>query len=61
VYVDDILVVGDRAAVQGVKKRLSSLFTTTDLGTCTHFVGMKIERRPDGLFLSLRQFAEKIF
>ena len=60
VYVDDILVVGDRAAVQGVKKRLSSLFKTTDLGTCTHFVGMKIERRPSGLFLSQRPFAEKI-
>ena len=59
-YVDDILVVGVRTAVQGVKKRLSSLFNTTDLGTCTHFVGMKVERRPSGLFLSQRPFAEKI-
>ena len=60
VYVDDILVVGDRAAVKGVKKRLSSLFKTTDLGTCTHFIGMKMERRPDGIFLSQRPFSEKI-
>ena len=60
VYFDDILVAGDRAAVQGVKKRLSSLFSTSDLGTCTHFVGMKIERRPAGLFLSQRPFGEKI-
>ena len=60
VYVDDILVVGDRAAVQGVKKRLSTLFSTTDFATCTHFVGMKIERRPAGLFLSQRPFAENI-
>ena len=59
-YVDEILVVSDRAAVQGVKKRLYSLFSTTDLGTCTHFVGMKIERRPAGLFLSQRPFGEKI-
>ena len=59
-YVDDIIVVGDRAAVQGVKKRLSSRFFTTDLTTCTHFVGMNIERRPAGLFLSQRTFAEKI-
>ena len=43
-----------------MKKRLSSLLSTTDLGTCTHFVGMKIERRPAGLFLSQRPFAENI-
>ena len=60
VYVDDILVFRDWASVQCVKKRRSSLFSTTGLGTCTHFVGMKIERRPAGLFLSQRPFAEKI-
>ena len=36
------------------------MFTTTDLGACTHFIGMKIERLPNGLFLSQRPFAEKI-
>ena len=43
-----------------VKQRISGIFKTTDLGTCTHFIGMKIEHLPDGLFLSQRPFAEKI-
>ena len=60
VYVDDILVVGDGAAIQDVKERLSSLFTVTDLGACTHFLGIKIERSAKGMFLSQKPFAEKI-
>lgn len=45
VYVDDILVVADRAAVDDVKKRLSSLFYMTDLGSYTHFSGINISTR----------------
>lgn len=60
VYVDDILVLGYRRAVQGVKDRLAGLFTTTDLGFCAHFLRIKIERGPYGMFLSQRPFTEKI-
>ena len=60
VYVDEIIVVGDLEAVQGVKRRLSSLFTVTDLGACTHFLGVKIERTVSSLFLTQKPFAEKI-
>ena len=60
VYVDDIMVVGDARNVQTVKALLASMFTTTDLGLCTHFLGIKLERRPFGLFLTQRPYIEKI-
>lgn len=60
VYVDDILVVGDGATFQDVKRYLSRTFRTTDLEACTHFIGMKVERRLGGIFLSQRPFSEKI-
>lgn len=60
VYVDNILVVGDRATIQEVKKHLSRMFRTTNLGACTHFIGMKDERRLYVIFLSQRSFAEKV-
>lgn len=60
VYVDDILVVGDGETVQDVKQRLSGIFSVTDLGACTYFIGMKVDRTEQGIFLSQRPFAEKI-
>lgn len=52
VYFDDILFVGDRAAIQRVKERLGSRFTATDIGACTHFLGVKIDRVRNSLFIS---------
>ena len=43
-----------------VKKKFSFIFKTTDLGICTHCLGIKIERRPSGLFLTERPYVEKI-
>lgn len=57
---DDNLLVGDRRAVQGAKERLQGLFTTTDLGSRTHFLEIKIERLQSGLSISKRPLAKKI-
>ena len=59
VYVDDILVVGDGEAIQGVNRRLSILFTVTDLGSCKQFLGFKIERIVNRLFPTQKPFAER--
>ena len=43
-----------------MKRNLSNLFTVTDLGACTHILGVKIERTVNGLFLPQKPFAQKI-
>ena len=60
VYVDDLLMVGTETAVSRVKQELARRFTTSDLGECTHFLGIKVERRTNGLFLSQKAYAERI-
>lgn len=60
VYVDDILIVGDTAATRSVKMKLASVFTTTDLGVCTHFLGIKIESHVSSFVLSQSAHEEKI-
>lgn len=60
VYVDDIILAGQRDAVDDVKKMLAERFKITDLGNCTHFLGFKIDRTAFGIFLSQRPFTEKI-
>lgn len=44
VYVDDIQIIGIRALVDWVKGELHQRFKTTDLGPCTYYLGMRMER-----------------
>ena len=44
VYVDDIQIVGHRLLVDWLKKELHNRFKTTDLGPCTYYLGMRMER-----------------
>jgi hypothetical protein len=44
IYVDDLLLVGDRDAVNAAKKELVSLYEMTDLGLAKRFLGISIER-----------------
>jgi hypothetical protein len=44
VYVDDILLVGSLEAITRVKEELAQLFTVTDIGEATFFLGISITR-----------------
>ena len=44
VYVDDIQIVGLRPLVDWVKAKLYAQYKTTDLGPCTYYLGMRMER-----------------
>lgn len=59
-YVDDLLVIGVRRNVASAKLKISENFTVTDVGPCTYLLGMKIERRHDGLFSSQSSYARRI-
>lgn len=60
VYVDDMLITGNDEGVTMVKHLFSERFIITDLGVCHHFLRIKIEYTPNGIFLSQRPYMEKI-
>jgi Reverse transcriptase (RNA-dependent DNA polymerase)/Integrase core domain len=47
-YVDDILLVGPSDGIRNVKSMIMSLYDMKDLGQATLFLGVEIERMPDG-------------
>ena len=44
VYVDDIKIIGSRAAVDSLKQQLCSKFEMTDLGPISYYLGMTVTR-----------------
>lgn len=57
VYVDDILLTGnDSVLIDHVKSTLHSLFTIKDLGLANYYLGLKIHRTDEGLFLHHHKF-----
>lgn len=60
-YVDKIILAGPSDAVDEVKKLLAEQFNVTDLGDCSHFLGMRTNRTPSGNFLSQKLFIKKVF
>lgn len=60
VYVDELLVFGSLRTVADVKSMLLKLFTVTEIGECKSFLGIKIDRTKDGLFLSQRAYIKRL-
>lgn len=59
-YVDDLLIVGARKAVDKRKKALSIVLTVTELGACHYFLGMSITRQTNGMIISQYAYSERI-
>ncbi|KAJ0809861.1 putative RNA-directed DNA polymerase [Helianthus annuus] len=60
-YVDDIvLTASSEAFLHDVIQKLSREFAMTDLGALHHLLGIKVTRRPNGLFLDQSQYAKEI-
>ena len=58
VYVDDFLVFGpDKAEIDNVKWWLATNYKIKDLGPCSQFLGMKVERNEDLRTISISQEA----
>ena len=60
VYVDDLLIVGTPRGVARVNSELAMQFTTTNLGPCTHFLGIAVDRSDKGIFLSQKPFTDNL-
>lgn len=59
-YVDDILLLGQTDDVNEAESILKNQFSTTDLGICRYFLGIKIQYMSTGIFISQRPLIEKI-
>lgn len=60
-YVDDIvLTASSDVLLHQIIQSLQQEFSMKDLGSLHHFLGVSVTRRPDGLFLSQRQYIQDI-
>jgi hypothetical protein len=60
-YVDDILLVGPIEGIENVKQMVKPLYKVKDLGPARLFLGIEIERLPDGrIKLSQTRYIEKL-
>jgi len=58
VYVDDLLIVGpSMAEIKRIKRALRNRFHMTDLGPCSYYLGMSIQRDCQNRILYLSQEA----
>jgi hypothetical protein len=56
-YVDDIVLTASSSGfLQRIISALRQEFSMTDMGPLHHFLGISVQRRSDGLFLSQRQY-----
>jgi len=64
-YVDDMLMIGSRAAVTGAYKKIQSQFQMKDLiivedGHTEDYLSMEVTLRKEGLYLSMQEYAAKV-
>ena len=52
--------VGSDETIEKILGQLEIIFTVTNLGKCSHYLGVKIEYRSDGIFLSQSAYIRKI-
>ncbi|KAL2924831.1 Retrovirus-related Pol polyprotein from transposon TNT 1-94 [Bienertia sinuspersici] len=61
IYVDDLLIAGnDEGLIKRIKSFLASNFHMKDLGDIRYFLGIEIDRSPQGFFLSQRKYAQDL-
>eukprot|EP00253_Pinus_taeda_P024716 PITA_24716 len=59
-YVDDLILTGDKLLILSCKEDLAREFEMKDLGLLHYFLGLEIWQRSDGLFVSQGKYAWEI-
>ena len=60
VYVDDLLIIGERGSCAETSIELAKIFKTKDLGNAEFILGIKVTRSKAGMLLNQRAFAEAL-
>lgn len=60
IYVDAIFIIGIKPSITLVKAKLSKRFTTSYVGRFTHLLGLKVDRKPDRIFISGKEYTETV-
>ncbi|GKV02840.1 hypothetical protein SLEP1_g15229 [Rubroshorea leprosula] len=60
-YVDDMIIIGnDEEEIARLQEKLSIRFDMKNLGELNHFLGLKVENLENGIFVTQRNYAEKL-
>lgn len=59
-YVDNIMVFGALKDVRSAKRKIYDKLSVSDLGICAYFLGIKIECRVEGFFLSQSSYTLRV-
>ncbi|GAB2268299.1 hypothetical protein Dimus_038706 [Dionaea muscipula] len=61
VYVDDLLITGSSLQqIEQFKHSLVGKFEMTDLGLMNHYLGLEVEQKKTGIFMSQRRYIEQV-
>ncbi|GAB2301340.1 hypothetical protein Dimus_038962 [Dionaea muscipula] len=61
VYVDDLLITGSSSQqIAQFKRDLVSKFEMTDLGHMSHYLGLEVEQKDDGIFMSQKGYIQQV-
>lgn len=60
VFVDKVLIIGKALEVERMVKTLGKVFSISNVGKPTHFLGVKIDFRSNGIFLSESADTKKV-
>lgn len=61
VYVDDLIVAGsDIKEVEKFKSEISTKFEMTDLGLLSYYLGIEVNQRKEGIFVTQSAYAKKV-
>ena len=60
-YVDDLIIIGnDTENIKNLKSKLHEDFEMTDLGAASHYLGIEIHRKEEGIFIHQQGYIQKL-
>jgi hypothetical protein len=59
--VDDLVITGRNAAdIEAFKVQMKSLFSMSDLGLLSYYLGIEVKQTPQGIYLNQSAYASRI-
>ena len=61
VYVDNLMITGNNDEyISSIKKESKKVFDMTDLGLLYYYLGIKVDKKPQHIFISQKKYVEKL-
>jgi hypothetical protein len=60
VYVDDLVITGNKSEILKFKKEMAKMFKMSDVGLLHYYLGIEVKQPSGGFFLSQESYVKKI-